>query len=384
MYYNYAVKPKSLYIHWPFCPYKCHFCSFVAIAAHDEYMERYHYALCREIEVFFKQYDQSLLIETVFIGGGTPSTYPDKLLLDMSGKLKKAVTYHPAVEVTIEVNPGTLREEQLEVWKNAGITRISIGVQSLNDVVLKKLNRHQSSHDVQTALIMASKQFDAISIDLIIGLPGISAVEWKQLLEQVVSWPINHISIYFLMVHENTPLYFGVKANKINLPCDDEIVELYYWSIDYLAQYGFVHYEISNFAREGYRSKHNMTYWQRNPFKGFGLGACSFDGASRLANEKNLIKYLEGVERDDSITIFSETLTREQIILEKMMLGLRQRQGFLLADVMNDMTESEKISLQHKIDNLVMRNLIIQQNNYLQLTPAALAVENEVIVQLSL
>ena len=148
MQYDYTVRPSFLYIHWPFCPYKCHFCNFIAIAGHDQYMEQYHYALCKELDTFFSHYSTPLAIETIFIGGGTPSTYPTNLLLDMSDKLKKAVTLSETLEFTIEVNPGTVQPEQLDRWKQAGINRISMGVQSLNDMVLKKLNRHQSSQDV--------------------------------------------------------------------------------------------------------------------------------------------------------------------------------------------------------------------------------------------
>lgn len=383
--FKYDVNVESLYIHWPFCPYKCHFCDFVAIASHDEYMNQYHKALLLEISRFAEQYaPKKLSIETLYIGGGTPSTYPSDLLLDTFDMLKSIMEFSPMSEITIEVNPGTVSIEQLDVWKSVGINRISIGVQSLNDMVLKKLNRHQSSEDVLMAIKHISERFSVVSIDLILGLPGISVDEWKAIVGKVVSWPISHISVYFLMVHENTPLYFGVKSNKITLPCDDEVVDLYFWTIDFLASHGFDQYEISNFARRGNRSRHNSVYWERKPFKGFGLGACSFDGRTRFQNQKNLMVYMKEIDNGQSVTIFSETLSREQVWLETIMLGLRQTKGIIVQTLYDSLTSEERDKVSAKIGWLEQQGLVLNNEGALRLTPRALALENEVIVQLAL
>lgn len=383
--FNYRSDPRSLYIHWPFCPYKCHFCDFVAIASHDEYMEQYHQALLLEINSFIKECgSKKLEVETLYIGGGTPSTYPTHLLADTFDLLKNNMALSPTIEISIEMNPGTITPEKLDVWKEIGINRISMGVQSLNDTVLKKLNRHQSVEDVVNAITIASQRFTAVSIDLILGLPGISVEEWKSMMARVVQWPIVHISVYFLMVHENTPLYFGVKSNKITLPCDDEVVDLYFWTIDFLALHGFEQYEISNFARGDNKSRHNSAYWERKPFKGFGLGACSFDGRTRLQNQKKLMVYMEGVQKGQTITIFSEELSREQLWLETIMLGLRQTRGIVIDRFSDYLTQEEKEKILTKIVLLEQQGLIKQDQGTVRLTPKALAVENEVIVQLTL
>ncbi len=376
--------PRSLYIHWPFCPYKCHFCNFVALAAHDQYMADYHNALVKEIETFFSRQNSKLTIDTVYLGGGTPSTYPLPLLLDTFGTLKNAVTFSSDYEMSIEVNPGTVSDEQLVAWREMGINRISIGVQSLNEMVLKRLNRHQSTKDVGEVLEKAHRLFSALSIDLILGLPGVSAEQWKETLAQVVQWPIAHISIYFLMVHEQTPLYFGVKSNKITLPPDDEVVDLYYWSIDYLAEHQFVQYEISNFARPGFESRHNKAYWDRVPFKGFGLGACSFDGNRRFQNEKNLMKYINNIGDGKDVIDFSEQLSREQIWLETLMLGLRQKNGMVYEELINFLHDEEKERFKAQVALLCDRSLMKCENGRLQLLPRALAVENEVVEKLSM
>jgi oxygen-independent coproporphyrinogen-3 oxidase len=346
-------------------------------------MERYHHALCDEIITFGDKFQQNhgrkIAVNTLFMGGGTPSTYPDALLLDMLGTLIKVVDLQESAEVTIEVNPGTVREEQLEVWRTAGINRLSIGVQSLNDAVLKGLNRHQSAEDVYALLTKASRFFDNLSIDLILGLPGISELEWRNLISTVVTWPIKHISIYFLTVHEHTPLYFKVKSKAVTLPLDDGLVDLYHWSIETLKTHGFNQYEISNFAREGYESRHNQIYWERKPYKGFGLGAWSFNGDSRMQNQKNLTRYLEGLEKQEDITVFSEQLTQEQIKLETVMLGLRRTKGVLKRELYEGRSPE---LLDAMLDDLKARNLIRENEHCLILTPAGLAVENEIVTKL--
>jgi putative oxygen-independent coproporphyrinogen III oxidase len=380
MKYNTSVDTRSLYIHWPFCPYKCHFCPFVALASHDQFMQQYHEALHKEIINFAQQLGHVQTLDTIFIGGGTPSTYPINLLLDTFDTLRRWFSFNKECEISLEVNPGTVTDEKLHGWQQAGISRLSIGVQSLKDEVLTKLNRLQTSHDVYALLASAKDLFKNISIDLIVGLPGVSMAEWQDIVHEVVTWPITHVSVYFLSVHENTPLYFGVKAKKITLPCDDEVVESYYWTVATLKSGGFAQYEISNFARPGYESRHNTVYWERKPYKGFGLGACSFDGKRRLQNQKNLTSYIHGTDH----TVFAEDLTREQIHLEKIMLGMRRVGGVTLAELYEHLAPAE-------IDQILMNLAWLRDNKFILwtedrivLTPAGLAVENEIVVKLSL
>jgi len=384
MHYDTSANTRSLYIHWPFCPYRCHYCPFVALASHDPFMERYHKALTQEVEQFGKNYVNKLPLDTIYFGGGTPSTYPDHLLIEMFNTLNKFFIFEPNIEITLEVNPGTVRFEQLALWKQLGINRISIGVQSLNDSVLQKLNRLQKATDVYSLLDKAPDYFDNISVDVILGLPGVSTIEWEALLATIVTWKITHISMYVLEIHDSTPLFFNVKSKKVTLPCDDIVVDAYYWSRKFLAKHGFNHYEISSFARNGNESRHNTTYWERKPYRGFGLGACSFDGISRLQNEKNLIKYLESIEHNAYKPIFAEKITQDQIYAEKIMLGLRRIKGVCWKEISINLTEEQKNELTIKIDMLKQKKLITEINGFLQLTPAGLIVENEIITRLTL
>ncbi|MFZ5954135.1 MAG: radical SAM family heme chaperone HemW [Candidatus Dependentiae bacterium] len=373
---------KSWYIHWPFCPYKCHFCPFVAIASHDQFMERYHQALIKEITKFCAQVNDPIDLDTIFIGGGTPSTYPCNLLLDMFGTLNKVVTINPSSEITIEVNPGTVSEAKLATWKQCGINRMSVGVQSLKDSVLQKLNRKQSAQDVAWLMDTAPGYIENISVDLIIGLPEVSDDEWKDLLAQIVAWPVSHVSIYFLTVHEDTQLYFKVKKSEIVLPPDDAIVDLYLYSIEFLNQHGFEQYEVSNFAKLGRKSRHNSIYWERKPYKAFGLGACSFDGNKRYQNQKNLMKYIADIEADKSTTIFQELLDNNQIALEKLMLGLRKTTGISYEDLIANIPSSNREHIQITLEKLRENNFMTIKDSQIILTPRGLAVQNQIISQL--
>lgn len=384
MHYQSWGNVGSFYIHWPFCPYRCYFCPFIALAKHDQYMEQYYRALSQEIFRFSKQIKRKISLKTLFIGGGTPSTCPDALMLDMFGKLKKIFDFEQDSEITIEVNPGTVRIEQLALWKSIGINRLSIGVQSSKDSVLKQLNRHQTRDDIYFLLHHARGFFDNISVDLILGLPDVTENDWKKFLYEVVTWPITHVSIYWLMIHEQTPLYFKLKKQELTLPCDDTITDLYAWSIDLLAAHGFEQYEISNFARSGYWSRHNTVYWDRKPYKAFGLGACSFDGTSRFQNQINLGCYMRALAENHDVIMFSERLTKEQIHLETIMLELRRMKGVRYTTLLEGLSSEKKMCLFNNVTWLQEHNFIRERNGRLMLTPRGFAVENEIIRKLSL
>jgi len=373
---------EHLYIHWPFCPYKCNFCDFVAIASHESFMQQYHDSLCKEIRNFHGAFDMQAPLKTLYIGGGTPSTYPLPLLKEMFLELRKIIKFDENTEVTFEVNPGTVQDGALELWKELGINRLSIGVQSLKDTVLQGLNRHQTKIDVINLLQKTAPIFENVSVDFIVGLPGVSSDEWKAMIIEAMSWPIKHISVYFLMVHEKTPLYFKIKQKSVLLPPDDEVIDLYCWTVDILQQHGFERYELSNFAQKGFESKHNQAYWDRKRYKGFGLGACSFNGQYRFQNNKNLRNYFQAVDLGEGLIHESEEITPAQISIEKIMLGLRQAQGVDVVDIFKDFTIEQQQYFKEKADWLEEKGFVIQKGGRLFLTPQGFIVENEVAVNL--
>ena len=383
MSYDCSADTKSLYMHWPFCPYRCRFCPFVAMSGHEDHMQTYHAALMCEIDFFTRTYTSDKAIKTLYLGGGTPSTWPTNMLLDMLGILKDVFIFEQGNEVTIEVNPGTVSKEQPALWRQAGITRVSVGVQSLNDGVLKTLGRYQTADDVYRLIPQLADHFVDISIDLIIGLPGVSTDEWKLQLQRIVTWPITHLSLYFLSLDPFTRLESDVRAGRCEVPAEQEVLAVYYWSIDFLQQHGFIQYEISNFARPGHESKHNQAYWERKTYKGFGLGAWSFDGTRRYQNQKSLMPYIQGIQRGEYITEVDELLTPEQVRLEKIMLGLRHMRGVSLVDVLAGCSETQQGLVQETIARLVQGNLLVSCAGRLFLTPAGLAVENAIAAELS-
>lgn len=372
----------SLYIHWPFCRSRCAYCPFVALACHDEYMDRYYQALMTEVEFFAQQYPKSS-IYTLYIGGGTPSTWPDRLLLDMSGKMRSVFCMDQLREMTIEVNPGTVRAEQVQLWRQCGINRLSIGVQYANSDILAALNRYQSLEEVYSLLAIASKEFKNISVDLMLGLPNVDKEGWYRFVREVVTWPITHISLYCLMVHEHTPLYYKVERGEVNLPDENVVADLYCWSVDFLARHGFMQYEVSNFALPGFESRHNTVYWNRMPYKGFGLGACSFDGAKRSMNEHNLMRYMTTIEQEGDPIVFTEQLDADDVRLEKIMLGLRRTMGIRYELLLEGLSTDKQQVVKAKVKKFCDAGLMRIDDDTIKLTTAGFVLEQEIIAELA-
>ncbi len=377
-----SLEKISLYFHWPFCCTRCSYCPFIALAKHEEYFLDYHKALLHEL-ILSAQKTSKMPIRSVYIGGGTPSLWPDQLLLDMSGTIDSTYDMSTCEEWTIEVNPGSIRPEQGLCWRKAGINRVSIGIQYTDEAILASLNRYQTNDDVEQALNNVSHYFSNISVDIMLGLPGVREVDWQQFLKTVVTWPITHISLYCLMVHEKTPLYYRCMRGDVTMPSDTMIADAYCWSIEFLRQHGFHQYEVSNFARPGFHSRHNRAYWDRLPYKGFGLGACSFDGEQRTANVESLLIYLDALKRGLSPIATSETLTQEQVRLEKILLGLRQTLGVPLDEIYALTGESRKKYIQENLAALVKQGYVTVQENRVMLTPAGFVVEQSILQALT-
>lgn len=376
--------PAHLYIHWPFCSKKCHYCDFVAFQNHEQFQDTYHETLCAEIKTFAQLTSaQSTPISTIFMGGGTPSLYDTAQMNDLFNLMRQLYDLRQLQEASIEVNPADVDEERLDAWRECGLTRLSMGVQALDDQLLERLNRRQRTVDVMRALKLAPKYFDRISIDLILGLPGISEHQWKDTLTQAMDWPIEHISIYFLTIHEKTPLYFKVERGEHVLPPDESVIAMYQYTIDFLAGHGFDQYEISNFAKKGCESIHNRAYWDRKPYKGFGIGAASFDGKARFVNHKNLSDYLTLYQNTSKIMHETkEVLSDQQALLELLMLGLRQRNGVDLHRVVYWLNEEQRSRFFNKLQDLIAAQLLNQKDDRIYLTTKGMILENEIIISL--
>lgn len=374
---------EHLYLHWPFCASKCAYCPFTSFAGAEKYFTLYTQALQRELENFSRCNDGKSPIQTIYFGGGTPSLCPQSCLLDIFGTLRDMFTVHEMAEVTLEVNPGSVKKELVSLWKEVGITRVSIGIQSLKESALRELNRYQSREDVANVLSLCCAAYDDVSIDLMLGLPDVSAAEWHAMVNEVVNWPITHISLYILTVHEGTVLYQKVQSGCVLLPGDDEVMDTYAWTCDRLKEAGFDQYEISNFARDGKYSRHNLAYWQRKSYKGFGLSAASFDGKRRMVHGSNLLAYCTASLRDELTYEFEEELTAEQIRIEKIMLGLRSSVGVCRDEICDYVIDEERARLVRHIDELCQHGFIEEIDGRLRLTVRGMAVENSVAARLA-
>jgi len=373
----------SLYIHWPFCTSKCYYCDFVAFEQHGDFQERYHRALINEIITFAKRFSNKQKITTIFIGGGTPSLYPLQEYEELFDILKTYFDLDGIQEISMEANPADITEEHLDAWESFGINRLSLGVQVLDDDVLFRLNRRQRILDVTRAAQLIPKYFDNFSFDFIIGLPGVSETTWKHTIKQALLWPLKHVSVYFLTVHEKTPLYFKVSSGKVTLPQEEDIVQMFEWTIAILHDAGFEHYEISNFAQPGYASIHNKGYWDYKLYKGFGVGACSFDGNRRFTNEKNLTRYLQKIENNAFNELESiELLTVQQKKMELWMLGLRQKKGIPIQKMTCQLNDDEKIKFFNNVEMLKSLDFLRDYDNTLSLTTKGMILENEVLLKL--
>ncbi len=373
----------SLYIHWPFCSAKCHYCDFVAFEQHEEYQEEYHKALLKEIESYGQNlHEADRHIQTIFIGGGTPSLYPLDLLQELFDVIGRYWDKPRIKEITLEANPADITEERLDIWESVGINRLSCGVQVLDDAVLRQLNRRQTTHDVVQAMRIIPKYFGNVSVDLIIGLPGVTHESWRTTVQTAMTWPIAHISLYFLTVHEQTPLYYKLQQHKLVLDHEDTILDQYNMTVDVFAREGFEQYEISNFARPGCQSLHNKSYWDRYPYRGFGVGASSFDGRMRTINEKNIINYLKKTQTETNSVGFYEELTDEQAFLEIIMLDLRQSKGIDLHHVVY-LEHARRFPLfLQRVDLLTSHGFLEKRMGNLVLTRRGMIMENEVVAKL--
>lgn len=324
------MKPLSVYIHIPFCVKKCLYCDFLSEPAGEEIQERYLSSLIKEIKWESDSY-VNYKIHTVFIGGGTPSAVNPQRIREIMDTLRAYYAWEEEAEVSIEVNPGTVTAEKLKIYQESGINRLSIGAQSVVNEELKALGRIHTAEDVQKTYEMAVKSgFNNINIDLMSAIPLQTEESCRLTLEKVLSLspaPV-HISAYSLIVEEGTPFY----ESTPDLPEEEEERRLYKITNDILNAHGYRRYEISNYAKPGYECRHNLTYWQRGDYAGFGIGSASLIEETRFHNIRDREAYgnqLERAEMKEALRLKEEVqkLTKEEQMEEFMFLGLRLTEG---------------------------------------------------------
>lgn len=316
----------GIYIHIPFCRSKCDYCDFYSLAGRDDRMDQYQKALLSHIKET-APLAQDFPVDTIYIGGGTPSYYGAKRLKELLGVIRKLYKVEKDAEVTVECNPDSVDVKSLKILRKAGVNRLSMGMQSANACELERIHRIHTPQQVNEAATAARKAgFTNLSLDLIYGLPGQTMDSWKATVEHALSLIPQHLSCYGLKVEEGTPLAARVAQGEV-LPDDDQQADLYLWTVGRLERAGYPQYEISNFAKPGFASRHNLRYWLTQPYIGFGPGAHSDFGGRRYSFVRDLDAYIQGVLQGGDIIDESEIIPKRERCGEYLMLRLRTVQG---------------------------------------------------------
>ncbi len=319
------MKTLGLYIHIPFCVKKCHYCDFLSAPATKQVQNLYMDVLQREIREKANLY-REYVVDSIFFGGGTPTSVPYEALSAVMETIKESFVLDTGCEITTECNPGTVTYEALCAYKKAGINRLSIGLQSTENELLKVLGRIHTYEQFLDTLSLAKKAgFENINVDLMSALPNQTLGQYEDTLKKVTALGVHHISAYSLIVEEGTRFYDLYEKDRLTLPSEEEERNMYYLTEEILGAAGFQRYEISNYAKEGFESRHNLKYWTRQPYIGFGLGASTFFDNIRYKNTSDLSVYLE--KEGYRIQEETEQLSIEESMEEFMFLGLRCIEG---------------------------------------------------------
>ena len=376
----------ELYIHIPYCRAKCRYCDFASWAGQEDTMSAYVDALLREADAM-SAYARDTAIQTVFIGGGTPSTLPAGLLQKLLTGLHERFRIPDGVEFTSEANPGTLTPEWLGAAMSGGVNRISMGMQTSQPALLRTLGRIHTQEDVAASVGLARRMGIAnLSLDLMFGLPGQTPGMWRETLHAALDMSPEHLSCYGLIPEDGTPLKRDLDAERLVLPDEEDERRMYDDTLSILAEHGYAQYEISNFARPGYECQHNIGYWTRVPYIGLGASAASFlqtaAGGLRLTNPAAIREYIAMAEDGAWRRRERISLLPEDARFESLMLGLRMTQGVSEADfaAMHGMTLAAYCG--GELRRQEQRGLLAHQDGHWALTRKGMDVQNAILVEI--
>ena len=372
------MKDSALYIHIPFCDHKCIYCDFYSIITTDN-VSAFLKSLKNEIEYFSKLYSKDRIFTSIFFGGGTPSLMESDYLHDIITYIKNNFIVDDNAEITMETNPGTVDKDKLKRFKEAGINRISIGIQSFDESELKFLTRiHDKQTAVQTVYNAAEVGFENISVDLIFNLPNQTKEKWIDNLKTAIALPIKHISTYSLILERGTILNKLVLEGKVTMGDDDYDADLYETTIDFLISNGFYQYEVSNFTKAGFECLHNNAYWRYRDYLSFGTSSHSFVNGKRWWNYSSLKKYISKVELNGHAIMNSEIINDSQMHDEYVMLALRSS-GLDLIDYRKRFSDDWITKNNGYFKLLKNDNLIVIKDDWIKLTSKGYPVCDEII-----
>ncbi|MGA7722264.1 MAG: radical SAM family heme chaperone HemW [Ignavibacteriaceae bacterium] len=375
------MKDSAIYIHIPFCDHKCIYCDFYSIIT-SENIERFLSSIKKEIKSYSKTYSKDKIYKSIYFGGGTPSLMEPGYLLEIILNIKDNYNISEDAEITMETNPGTVDKEKLNLFRKAGINRISIGIQSFDNDDLNFLTRiHDKDTAIQTVLIADEIGFENISIDLIFNLPGQTIEKWKMNLQKAVELPLKHISAYSLILEKGTILNKMVLDGKAAIQDEDYDAELYELTIEFLEAHGFIQYEVSNFTKPGYECRHNNAYWRYRDYLSFGPSSHSFMNGRRWWNFSSLKHYISEIEKNGTAVANFEDISRETALNEYVMLALRSK-GLDLKQFQQKFGYSWISKNKVFFANLLEHKLISEENRFISLTPRGYSLCDEILRKL--
>ena len=359
-------KEIGIYVHIPFCKRKCDYCDFISYSNKDSKIQEYIEAVKKEIELQKIKSE----ITTIYVGGGTPSYIESKYIKEIIEEIKKKNVSNDA-EITIEINPGTVTLEKLRDYKENGINRLSIGLQTTQNNLLKQIGRiHDFEQFVETYKMARKEGFKNINVDLMLGLPNQRIKDLKDSLEKVIELQPEHISVYSLIVEEGTPICNKIEKGDLELP-EEELERNMYWYVkNTLELNGYKHYEISNFARKGYESKHNLNCWNQKEYIGIGLAAHSYRDITRYSNTEQMGEYIRNVKNQnlERNRIIHEIQKEDDTKKEYMILGLRQIDGIKISKFKEKFGDNPIYLFRNELKKLSDENLIYVDEDNIKLT----------------
>jgi oxygen-independent coproporphyrinogen-3 oxidase len=373
----------SLYIHIPFCVRKCPYCGFYSTRYDQQSADDYVAALHRQASGFQADY-RGRRFNTVYLGGGTPTVLSSKQSFGILNVIKNNFTIADNAEFTIEANPNSITKQNLSEWRELGVNRLSLGMQSFSDQVLHRLGRMHTARQAMDAFRLArSVKFHNIGIDLIYGVPGQSREQWEETVAAAIDLGPEHISVYSLSLDEGSAFKHKADLGRLWLPDDDVTADMYEYAVATLRDSGYLRYELSNFSLPGFECRHNLNYWVRGEYLGLGPGASSFVAGRRFRTISDHTEYALRLARDQSVVEGWEVLTPEQSAHERLLLGLRTARGVDLGRFRHECGDSSFNRLQATLGPLSDAGLLVVCDGYVRLTDRGVLLCNEALARLS-
>ncbi|HEL0568810.1 TPA: radical SAM family heme chaperone HemW [Streptococcus equi subsp. zooepidemicus] len=368
-----SKKPTSAYVHIPFCTQICYYCDFSKVFIKNQPVDAYLEALIKEFESY-----QISSLKTLYIGGGTPTAITAKQLDYLLSHLQQHLQLDQLEEFTIEANPGDLTEDKIAVLRQSAVNRISLGVQTFNDKQLKQIGRSHTEAQIYTTIASLKEAgFQNMSIDLIYALPGQTIQQVKENVAKALALDIPHLSLYSLILEHHTVFMNKMRRGKLHLPTEDLEAEMFEYIISEMEASGFEHYEISNFTKPGFESRHNLMYWNNDEYFGCGAGASGYLNGIRYRNRVPIQHYLKAVA-DGNARLSEEVLTKEEMMEEELFLGLRKKSGVSVSRFQEKFGLSFESRYGPVVRELQAQGLLVKDKDFVRMTKKGLFLGDSV------